>query len=625
MATDSTPIVVPPPTPIMAPMTVSHGEKPKKFNGTEFKRWQQKMLFYLTTLNLTRFLQEDAPALKENEADRQVVAAVEAWKHADFLCRNYLLNGLDNTLYNVYCAFNTARELWESLDKKYKTEDAGLKKFVVGKFLDYKMLHSKTVISQVQDLQVILHDIHAEGMSFSESFQVAAIIEKLPPLWKEFKNYLKHKQKEMRLEDLIVRLRIKEDNRASEKKAGKGIMESKANVVEQGQTSHNNEKRKHGGNGPKQGPTKKFQGKCYVCNKQGHCAKDCHSRKEQGNPKKKRPQANVTEVDNVLDMNLSAIVSEVNFIGSNTKEWLVDTGATCHVSSDKKMFSSYQTIDNGEQLFMGNSSSSKVEGQGKVVLKMTSSKELTLNDVLHVLEIRKNLLSRSLMSKKGFKLVFVLDNFILTKNGMYVGKGYMSNGLFKMNVMTVIPHIKNINNKNTSSAYMLESSNVWHGRLGHVNYDTLRRLINMECLPKFQIDPNHKCEICVESKLTRTSFQSIERSSEPLELIHSDICDLKFIQTRGGKKYFPKLIDDCTRYCYVYLLRSKDEALEMFQHFKNEVENQLDRKIKVIKSDRGGEYEAPFGYICSQNGIIHQTTTPIHLSKMGLLNVRTEL
>ena len=161
------------------------------------------------------------------------------------------------------------------MDKKYKTEDAGLKKFVVGKFLDYKMLDSKTMISRVQDLQVILHDIHAEGMSLSESFQMAAIIEKLPPLWKEFKNYLKHKRKEIRLEDLIVRLRIEEDNRASEKKASKGFMESKANVVEQGQTSHNLKKRKHNGNGPKQGPTKKFQGKCYVCNKQGHRAKDC--------------------------------------------------------------------------------------------------------------------------------------------------------------------------------------------------------------------------------------------------------------------------------------------------------------------------------------------------------------
>ena len=78
MATDSTPTVVPPPTPIMVPMTVSHGEMLEKFNGTDLKKWQQKMLFYFTTLNLARFLREDAPALKENETDKQVVAAVEA-------------------------------------------------------------------------------------------------------------------------------------------------------------------------------------------------------------------------------------------------------------------------------------------------------------------------------------------------------------------------------------------------------------------------------------------------------------------------------------------------------------------------------------------------------------------
>ena len=56
-----------------------------------------------------------------------------------------------------------------------------MKKFVMGRFLDYKMVDSKTIISQVQDLQVILYEIHAEGMVLSESFQVAAIIEKLLP------------------------------------------------------------------------------------------------------------------------------------------------------------------------------------------------------------------------------------------------------------------------------------------------------------------------------------------------------------------------------------------------------------------------------------------------------------
>ena len=57
----------------------------------------------------------------------------------------------------------------------------------------------------------------------------------------------------------------------------------------------------------------------------------------------------------------------------------------------------------------------------------------------------------------------------------------------------------------------------------------------------------------------------------------------------------------------------------MFQHFKNEVENQLDRKIKVIRSDRGGEYEAPFGDFCSQHDIIHQTTAPYSPQQNGVV------
>ncbi|KAF5939434.1 hypothetical protein HYC85_023693 [Camellia sinensis] len=86
------------------------------------------MLFYLTALNLACFLREEAPILKEDETDRQVVAAVNAWKHADFLCRNYVLNGLDNTLYNVYSPIKTAKELWESLEKKIEEDNRNSEK-----------------------------------------------------------------------------------------------------------------------------------------------------------------------------------------------------------------------------------------------------------------------------------------------------------------------------------------------------------------------------------------------------------------------------------------------------------------------------------------------------------------
>lgn len=408
-----------------APVTntvVNHAEKPEKFNGQNFKRWQQKMFFYLTTLNLARFLKENAPQVEPpaegQSSNQQAVQALEAWKHSDFLCHNYVLNGLVDSLYNVYCKTKTAKELWESLERKYKTEDAGTKKFVVARFLDYKMDDSKKVMSQVQDLQILLHDIHAEGMTLSETFQVAAIIEKLPPSWVEFKNYLKHKRKEMSVEDLVVRLRIEEDNKLAQKNTYTPDS-AKANLVEHASSSSKSRvkgKGKGKGKNDKKGKGKseylapkaaivkqQFQGVCFNCDQPGHRAANCKM------PKRVTPrEANmVNDVDMIaMVSDVIAMISEVNLVGSNNREWWVDTGATRHVCADKSMFHSFRAVDNGDKLYMGNSATADIKGEGDVILKMTSEKELKLTNVLYVPEIRKNLVSGWLLNKFGFRLVF---------------------------------------------------------------------------------------------------------------------------------------------------------------------------------------------------------------------------
>lgn len=132
---------------------------------------KKKKMSYLTTLSLARFFERKFSTIPEKEVDPNKRVALDEWHQSDFLYRNYILNGLDNVLYNVYCHVKIAKELMEILEKKCRTEDDGLKKFVVGRFLDFKTVESK-----------ILHEINAKGMSPSESFQVAALIEKLPPL-----------------------------------------------------------------------------------------------------------------------------------------------------------------------------------------------------------------------------------------------------------------------------------------------------------------------------------------------------------------------------------------------------------------------------------------------------------
>ncbi|KAI5323956.1 hypothetical protein L3X38_033029 [Prunus dulcis] len=195
----------------------------------------------------------------------------------------------------------------------------------------------------------------------------------------------------MGLEDLIMRLRIEEDNHGSEKKTGGNSMVAKAHVVEDG--PKNKKKRKHSGEGYSQGNSQKTKGSRATA---------------------------LTTTSMVIEQRTlkPVIISEVTLV-NNTMEWTRKGGSE----------------DNLWQ-------------------------ELTLNQVLHMPNTWKNLVFGALLSKNGFKLVFEANKFVFTKNGMYVGKGYLNNSLFKMNVMTIVP---SMNLKNTvSSAYILESPNIWH-------------------------------------------------------------------------------------------------------------------------------------------------------------------
>ncbi|XP_057505591.1 uncharacterized protein LOC130788903 [Actinidia eriantha] len=347
------------------------------------------MMFYLTTLNLTGYLTKEAPIVAENETDSQKVIARDHWKNADYLCKNYILNALKDSLYSMYNDIKSAKELWEFLDRKYKIEGADSKKFIFGQFLDYVMLDTRSVTAQFQELQVLINEIKAEGMLLSEAFLVAAVIHKLSETWKEFKSYFMFKNKEMTLEALFFKLNVEEKNR-ERNKGVKPFYMAKANIMEHGQTSK----------------TKKSKDK---------------------KPMQPRAHAHMTEIitEGVDDINISAIVSKVNMVGSNLQEWWIDTGATRHVYCDRRMFTTFEPTTNGEKVCMKNSATSDVARIGKVVLIMTSGKELTLNNMLFVPEIWKNLVSGSLLSRHDFRMIFEVDRVALSKAGMYVGKGFV--------------------------------------------------------------------------------------------------------------------------------------------------------------------------------------------------------
>ena len=437
------------------------------------------------------------------------------------------------------------------------------------------MTEEKDIKLQINEYHKLLEELRAENINLPDEFVAGVLIEKLPDSWNDYKQQLKHKQKQLTLTDLITHI-IMEDTNKKAIHAAKAKDEAvKANLVEDKPNSkrydskNKHKKQKHKKNSDykpnESNPKFKKKGHCYVCGKKGHYAGQCKKRAvvKDNNPSK--PNVNLVNGDEGSsdDEVIAAVVSQVLLI-SDVKKWVVDSGATKHICANKDMYTSFE--EGEDRIYLAaQSQTAKVLGKGKVVLKLTSGKTLALNDVLYVPDIRANLISVSLLGKAGVKVSFQSDKIVMTKNNVLIGKGYCNQGLFMLNVDEM--------NNTSSSAYLIDSFDMWHARVGHVHESYVIRLQNLGIIPKIKNNMENKCEICVETKLTKRPHFSTQRETDLLSLVHTDLGDLKQTETRGGKKYYITFIDDFSRYTKVYLLRNKDEALDKFALYKAEVEN----------------------------------------------------
>ena len=161
--------------------------------------------------------------------------------------------------------------------------------------------------------------------------------------------------------------------------------------------------------------------------------------------------------------------------------------------------------------------------------------------------------------------MFESNKVIMSKFGNFVSKGYMSGGLFRLSTSDL-----SFNLKVALLINKVCEADVWHSRFCHIGIDNIARMSRLELISKFDIVNGSKCQSCVQAKQPRKPFKSLEekRNMAPLDLIHSDLCEMNGLLTRGGKRYFITFIDDATRFCYIYLLKTKDEALHDFKIYK---------------------------------------------------------
>jgi hypothetical protein len=130
--------------------------------------------------------------------------------------------------------------------------------------------------------------------------------------------------------------------------------------------------------------------------------------------------------------------------------------------------------------------------------------------------------------------------------------------------------------------------------MGHIKFDNLVKVIKNELvreIPQITKPTNTLCKHCQQENQTKTNFKSKEYSiTKPLVIVHIDL--VRPTRTKGfkGDKYFMLLVDDYTRITIVCFIRKKSKVFENFKIYKEMVENEIDSKIKFLRSDNGGEF-----------------------------------
>ena len=130
------------------------------------------------------------------------------------------------------------------MNKKYILEDVGAQKYAIGNFKNFQMMEDRDVSSQIHDYHLLINDLAIEDIKLPEPFVAGYLVEALPESWKDYKNNMKHKRKQMSLEDVIIHIRIEEQNRNRDNIEKAKELSSKANVVEEKSKPKNNKFRK---------------------------------------------------------------------------------------------------------------------------------------------------------------------------------------------------------------------------------------------------------------------------------------------------------------------------------------------------------------------------------------------
>ncbi|KAL5844545.1 hypothetical protein ACOSQ3_010599 [Xanthoceras sorbifolium] len=258
--------------------------------------------------------------------------------------------------------------------------------------------------------------------------------------------------------------------------------------------------------------------------------------------------------------------SPPNSSGMSSFVWVLDSGASHHMSPNSKFFVSlcpvlFTSVTTADGTPM------PLAGVGSVV-----TFQLSLSNIYHIPKLTMNLVSVSQLCDSSYSMFFTSTSCHVQdlQSKKLIGIGRRSGGLYVLDELRLpafaAPSVDLFSFRlcpSSSSFYL------WHSRLGHVSASRLRFLASMGTSGNLQTHDISDCSGCKLAKFSALPFnRSTSCSPAPFDIIHSDVWGPSPITTKGGSRYYVSFIDDCTRFCWVYLMKHRYDFFSIYNNFR---------------------------------------------------------
>lgn len=287
----------------------------------------------------------------------------------------------------------------------------------------------------------------------------------------------------------------------------------------------------------------------------------------------------------------------------------MDSGASVHIMNNTANLDHATRSYGKENIIVGNGEHLEVKHTGSTTLP-NQFQTLNLRNVLHAPKVTKNLISVSKLNNDNDVLIqFDSCGYVVKdkRSGRTLLKGKQKDELYEF--IDTKPRQNLSHNSEFIFSTSRSNKKLWHLRLGHPSERVLNQVLQT-CNIKISDNGNLFCEPCQYGKNKALPFKlSDSKATSPLQLIHTDLRGPSPVQSNSRYQYYIQFLDDFSRYSWIYPLKNKSEAFPIFLQFKKLVEKQLEKSIKVVQSDWGGEYRS-FANFLQTKGIIFRQSCP---------------